>query len=205
MSFFESQFLFAKLHTPSSTAYDFLNDELNSILIHNWKNQIMQPPQPTLPTTDNSLANPRPTPIPLAPDQATTPNSGPTTRISPKLQPTSPQHQTDLPTHNQRHAQTIPTPIRTMETKSMHGIFKQKPQFNLTASVTRLTPSPIPKNPKLALSDPNWKSTVQEEYDALIKNKTWDLAPRPSNDNILHSMWIFQHKKNSDGSFERHI
>ena len=64
MSFFESQFLFAKLHTPSSTAYDFLNDELNSILIHNWKNQIMQPPQPTLPTTDNSQANPRPTPIP---------------------------------------------------------------------------------------------------------------------------------------------
>lgn len=72
MSFFESQFLFAKLHTPSSTAYDILNDELNSILIHNWKNQIMQPPQPTLPTTDNSQANPRPTPIPLAPDQATT-------------------------------------------------------------------------------------------------------------------------------------
>lgn len=70
--FYESQFSFAKLHTPFSTAYEFLNYELNPILIHKWKNRIMQPPQSTLPMTDHSQANPSRTPIPLAPDQATT-------------------------------------------------------------------------------------------------------------------------------------
>lgn len=45
---------------------------------------------------------------------------------------------------------------------------------------------------------------MKEEYDALIKNKTWDLVPCPSNANIIRSLWIFRHKKNSDGSFERY-
>ena len=43
-----------------------------------------------------------------------------------------------------------------------------------------------------------------DEYTALIDNKTWELVPRPQNANIIRSMWIFRHKKNSDGSFERH-
>ena len=188
--FYESQFPFAKLHTPSSTTYDFLNDELNPILIHQWQNQILQPPQSPSPTavhTPTSQATqttpPRPYPTPVAPVQPTTPTNGSATNPTPE------------PT---------PAPIRTMATRSMHGIFKPKRPFNLAASVSQLTPSPLPKNPKLALSDPNWKSAMQDEYDALIKNKTWVLVPRPSNVNIIRSMWIFRHKMKSDGSFERH-
>ena len=45
---------------------------------------------------------------------------------------------------------------------------------------------------------------MQDEYDALIENKTWDLVPRPFNANIIRSLWIFRHKKKSDGSFERY-
>ncbi|KAE8692687.1 hypothetical protein F3Y22_tig00110831pilonHSYRG00456 [Hibiscus syriacus] len=55
-----------------------------------------------------------------------------------------------------------------------------------------------------ALRDPNWKLAMTDEYDALIKNKTWDLIPRPPRVNVIHSMWIFTHKIKSDGSFERH-
>lgn len=43
-----------------------------------------------------------------------------------------------------------------------------------------------------------------DEYDVLIKNNTWELVPRPSNVNIIRSMLIFRHKKNSDGSFEHY-
>lgn len=173
----------------------------------------MQPPhqpQTASPTAVHNQADPRPNPIPVALDHPSTPNSGPATPISPnkpnspELQSTSPHHQTDLPTHSQQQDRPTPAPIRTMATRSMHGIFKPKRPLNLTASVTPLTPSPIPKNPKLALSDPNWKSAMQDEYFALIKNKTWDLVPRPSDVNIIRSMWIFRHKKKSDGSFERH-
>ncbi|GAU23387.1 hypothetical protein TSUD_334350 [Trifolium subterraneum] len=45
---------------------------------------------------------------------------------------------------------------------------------------------------------------MKDEYDALIENKTWDLVPRPSNANVIQSLWIFRHKKKSDGSFERY-
>lgn len=33
---------------------------------------------------------------------------------------------------------------------------------------------------------------LKYEYDALIENKTQDLAPRPSNANIIRSLSIFQ-------------
>ena len=46
--------------------------------------------------------------------------------------------------------------------------------------------------------------TIKDEYDALTNNKTWDLVPRPSNANVIRSLWIFRHKKKSDGSFERY-
>jgi hypothetical protein len=45
---------------------------------------------------------------------------------------------------------------------------------------------------------------MKDEYDALIENKTWDLVPRPSNANVIRSLWIFRHIKKSDGSFERY-
>ncbi|XP_019430550.1 PREDICTED: probable serine/threonine-protein kinase PBL5 [Lupinus angustifolius] len=45
---------------------------------------------------------------------------------------------------------------------------------------------------------------MDDEYNALIQNKTWDLVPRPPDANIIRSMWIFRHKEKSDGSFERH-
>jgi len=31
---------------------------------------------------------------------------------------------------------------------------------------------------------------MKDEYDALINNKTWDLVPRPSNANVIRSLWI---------------
>jgi len=45
---------------------------------------------------------------------------------------------------------------------------------------------------------------MKDEYDAHINNKMWDLFPRPSNANVIRSLWIFRHKKKSDGSFERY-
>ncbi|PNY09701.1 copia protein [Trifolium pratense] len=87
-------------------------------------------------------------------------------------------------------------------TRSQHGIFKPNPKY--CGLHTHPSKSPLPRNPVSALRDPNWKMAMHDEYDALIKNETWDLVPRPPNVNVIRSMWIFRHKEKSDGSFERH-
>ncbi|XP_060207861.1 retrovirus-related Pol polyprotein from transposon RE1 isoform X1 [Lycium barbarum] len=66
-----------------------------------------------------------------------------------------------------------------------------------------VTKSPLPHNPVTALRDPNWKMAMDDKFDALIKNKTWELVPRPPNMNVIRSMWIFTHKEKSNGDFER--
>lgn len=75
----------------------------------------------------------------------------------------------------------------------MHGIFKPKQQFNLSSTVT---PFPLPRNPKTAFSDPNWKFAMADEFNALIDTKTRELVPRPSNVKIIRSMWFFVIKRN---------
>ncbi|GKE40985.1 copia protein, partial [Tanacetum coccineum] len=56
----------------------------------------------------------------------------------------------------------------------------------------------------MALSDPNWKHAMNDEFNALIENKMWELIPRKPNMHTIRSMWIFRHKLKSDGSFERY-
>uniref|UniRef100_A0A803MAN0 Reverse transcriptase n=1 Tax=Chenopodium quinoa TaxID=63459 RepID=A0A803MAN0_CHEQI len=77
-----------------------------------------------------------------------------------------------MPTHHPPLTATIPTPPSTifhsMATRSKHGIVQPNPKYH--ALHTSPTISPIPKNPVLAIRDPNWKVAMQDEYDALIKN-----------------------------------
>nr|GEX83667.1 hybrid signal transduction histidine kinase M [Tanacetum cinerariifolium] len=48
--------------------------------------------------------------------------------------------------------------------------------------------------------DPNWCNDMYDEYDALVKNGTWILVPRPTDANLVRSMWLFKHKIHVDGT-----
>ncbi|GKD52105.1 ribonuclease H-like domain-containing protein [Tanacetum coccineum] len=63
---------------------------------------------------------------------------------------------------------------------------------------------PLPKSYRDAFSDLNWQNAMRDEYHALIKNKTWTLVPRPSDNNIVHCMWLFRHKYLADGTLSRY-
>ena len=105
------------------------------------------------------------------------------------------------------HAATTPpnpTP-HPMTTRAKDDIIKPNPKyFSNLNTITTTSISPIPKDPVSAINDPNWKNAMLDEINALIDNHTWDLVPRPPNVNVIRSMWVFRHKRNSDGSFERY-
>nr|GEV05685.1 ribonuclease H-like domain-containing protein [Tanacetum cinerariifolium] len=62
----------------------------------------------------------------------------------------------------------------------------------------------LPKSYRDAFNDLNWKNAMCDEYNVLIKNKTWTLVPRPSNTNIVRCMWLFRHKYLADGSLSHY-
>lgn len=43
-----------------------------------------------------------------------------------------------------------------------------------------------------------WLEAMQEEYKALIQNKTWNLIERPSNQKVIDNKRVFKIKRNSD-------
>nr|GEV15654.1 reverse transcriptase domain-containing protein [Tanacetum cinerariifolium] len=63
---------------------------------------------------------------------------------------------------------------------------------------------PLPKTYTQAFNDPNWLGAMLDEYNALIKNSTRVLVPRPKDLNVVRSIWLFRHKHNSDGSLSRY-
>ncbi|GJR79704.1 ribonuclease H-like domain-containing protein [Tanacetum coccineum] len=81
-----------------------------------------------------------------------------------------------------------------MITRSQSGIVKPIERLSLHTSSL----SPIPKSPFIALKDPNWCNAMYDEYNALVKNGTWILVPRPSDVNLVRSMWLFKHKFHAD-------
>jgi hypothetical protein len=67
-----------------------------------------------------------------------------------------------------------------------------------------LTSTGEPQNIFEALDDNKWHHAMQEEYDALIKNKTWHLVPPSSGNNLIDCKWVYRIKKNVDGTIQRY-
>jgi histone deacetylase 1/2 len=99
-----------------------------------------------------------------------------------------------------------------MVTRPRVGTFKPNPKYTLAstteASNSPAAPkpaiSPIPQSVLEALKDPNWRQVMQDEFDALQRNNTWTLVPRPSGAQVNSRKWVFRHKFRSDDTLERY-
>lgn len=87
-----------------------------------------------------------------------------------------------------------------MTTRGKTGVHKPVQRLNLHAAALSL----VPRTYRAALADPQWRTVMQDEFDALLSNRTWDLVPRPHKANIVTGKWLFKHKFKSDGSLDRY-
>lgn len=83
-----------------------------------------------------------------------------------------------------------------MVTRSKAGIFKPKV---LTAEAADFEPCSIGE----ALAHSDWKVAVQDEFDALLANSTWDLVSSPPDRKVIGCKWLFKINRNPNGSVSR--
>lgn len=60
-----------------------------------------------------------------------------------------------------------------------------------------------PSTVKQALAHPQWLTTMQEEYKALMTNGTWTLVKLPPHRNPVGCKWVFRVKENHDGTVNK--
>lgn len=87
----------------------------------------------------------------------------------------------------------------TMATRSTTGTRKSNPKYAFSVISSQIPPTLAAK----AIHVPVWRKAMIEEVNALIANKTWELVPRHSTQNVIGCKWLFRIKEHSDGSIDR--
>ncbi|KAK1653449.1 hypothetical protein QYE76_071254 [Lolium multiflorum] len=140
---------------------------------------------PASPTLGSRAASPAPEEDPVASAQ-----SSPATSLS----------------HARGASSSPPRTPATAATSALDGasaVQPTAPAAPLPRPRTRLQQGE-PRNLPAALSDPNWRDAMQEEYNALLENKTWTLVPSSPNKNIIDCKWVYRIKRRADGTIDRY-
>jgi hypothetical protein len=88
-------------------------------------------------------------------------------------------------------------------TRLHDGIQKLKVYTDGTIRYDMLTTG-IPYNMQEALSNDDWKSAMDAEYRALLRNQTWHLVPPESGRNLIDCKWIYKVKHKANGSIDHY-
>lgn len=82
-----------------------------------------------------------------------------------------------------------------------------KPPERLQCQISSEHVDNDPSTVEEALSSPEahlWKEAMQEEYDSLMENRTWDLVDKPKSKKPISCKWVFKKKRTSTGEIERY-
>lgn len=99
------------------------------------------------------------------------------------------------------------TNLHSMTTRAKEGIFKPKHPFVgllYTETSSLRDQAAEPTSVSQALTLPHWKSAMREEFEALQRNRTWNLVPFTGNEKLVDCRWIFKTKFKPDGTILKH-
>ncbi|CAA7396710.1 unnamed protein product [Spirodela intermedia] len=85
--------------------------------------------------------------------------------------------------HLYRDTTTVPLTSSYLATLSIKYMLPQC--YHLTLSHKE------PKNFSTTSNHPLWRQVMQLEFEALQKNQTWTLIPRPPNTHIIWCKWVY--------------
>ncbi|WVZ67619.1 hypothetical protein U9M48_016671 [Paspalum notatum var. saurae] len=108
----------------------------------------------------------------------------------------------DLPTT--ASASTSEQQQQQPKTRSQSGIVKPKVFTDGTVRYGMLTSTGEPQDLEEALHDKNWKGAMEDEFSALLRNKTWHLVPPVKGKNIIDCRWVYKIKRKADGTIDRY-
>ena len=103
---------------------------------------------------------------------------------------------------------TFSSPVSLRETVDKGKITVEEaslPICMMSILANSIGPEPHTRKAALASTECNqWEQAMQEEYDSLLENKTWEVVDRPTNRKVLTGRWVFKRKLGSDGDVARH-
>ena len=72
--------------------------------------------------------------------------------------------------------------------------------MDLTTELVKVGPPSFEE----AVEKPVWVDAMVEEYESIVKNNFWEVAPRPKNKSVVGLRWIFKVKQEIDKSIEKY-
>ena len=150
--------------------------------------------------------------------QPETSTSSPSTSPSPNLLTHTTQPE---PSPNQQNLNTQPTPsvsstdlaqpapqpsvtnAHPMQTRAKNKI--SKPAKKLTLLATNINPKPsIPTTLIQAMRDENWRQSMCDEYNAQLRNETFELVPPNPTQHVIATKWVHTLKYLPNGVLDRY-
>jgi hypothetical protein len=55
-----------------------------------------------------------------------------------------------------------------------------------------------------AIQRKEWADAMTKEYQSTMKNKVWEIVPRPKSKDVVSSRWLFKIKHSTNGSIEKY-
>lgn len=106
-------------------------------------------------------------------------------------------------TTSQNVTQPVQQNQHRMQTRAKNRILKPNPRYGLSALIGSAK-DVEPRTINQAMKHKQWRAAASSEFDAQMRNRTWDLVPPPKNANIIDCKWLFRLKYLANGTIDKH-